>query len=109
MISEACCPSASLSSGGRLTTNEQGLGIHFVRERGKGPDPTPLLLTHGWPDSFYRFHKLIPMLTDPERFGGDQADSFDVIVPSVPGYGFSDRPRERGVGARKPPTSSRSW
>jgi pimeloyl-ACP methyl ester carboxylesterase len=75
-----------------------GLGLHFVHERGKGPDPTPLLLTHGWPDSFYRFHKLIPMLADPERFGGDPADSFDVIVPSVPGYGFSDRPRERGVG-----------
>jgi pimeloyl-ACP methyl ester carboxylesterase len=76
-----------------------GLGIHFVHERGKGPDPTPLLLTHGWPDSFYRFDKLIPMLTDPGRFGGDPADSFDVVVPSVPGYGFSDRPRERGVGS----------
>ena len=78
-----------------------GLGIHFVHERGKGPDPPTLLLTHGWPDSFYRFHKLIPMLTDPERFGGDPEDSFDVIVPSVPGYGFSDRPRERGMGGRQ--------
>jgi pimeloyl-ACP methyl ester carboxylesterase len=76
-----------------------GTGIHFIHERGKGPDPTPLLLTHGWPDSFYRFHKLIPMLTDPESYGGNATDSFDVIVPSVPGYGFSDRPQERGLGS----------
>ena len=78
-----------------------GTDIHFIHERGKGPDPTPLLLTHGWPDSFYRFHKLIPMLTDPERFGGDSADSFDVVVPSIPGYGFSDRPRERGMSGER--------
>ena len=58
----------------------------------------PILLLHGWPDSFYRFHKIIPMLTDPARFGGDPADSFDVVVPSLPGFGFSDRPRERGWG-----------
>jgi microsomal epoxide hydrolase len=74
-----------------------GLGIHFIHERGKGPNPLPLILTHGWPDSFYRYYKLIPMLTDPARFGGDPADSFDVIVPSLPGYGFSDRPRQRGM------------
>jgi microsomal epoxide hydrolase len=90
---------ARLNAFSHFKADVDGLGIHFVHERGKGPDPTPLLLTHGWPDSFYRFHKLIPMLTDPERFGGDPADSFDVIVPSVPGYGFSDRPRERGVGS----------
>jgi pimeloyl-ACP methyl ester carboxylesterase len=73
-----------------------GFGIHFIHEHGKGPDPMPLLLTHGWPDSFFRFHKLVPMLTDPTRYGGDPADSFDVVVPSLPGYGFSDRPTERG-------------
>jgi pimeloyl-ACP methyl ester carboxylesterase len=55
------------------------------------------VLTHGWPDSFYRFHKIVPMLTDPARYGGDPADSFDVVVPSLPGYGFSDRPTERGM------------
>jgi pimeloyl-ACP methyl ester carboxylesterase len=70
----------------------EGFGIHFIHERGKGPDPMPLVLTHGWPDSFFRFHKLVPMLTDPARYGGDPADSFDVVVPSLPGYGFSDRP-----------------
>ena len=78
-----------------------GFGVHFVHERGKGPDPMPLLLLHGWPDSFYRFHKIVPMLTDPERHGGDPADSFDVVVPSLPGFGFSDRPRERGWGQER--------
>jgi microsomal epoxide hydrolase len=89
---------ARLNELSHFKADVDGLGIHFVHERGKGQDPTPLLLTHGWPDSFYRFHKLIPMLTDPERFGGDPDDSFDVIAPSVPGYGFSDHPRERGLG-----------
>lgn len=74
-----------------------GVGIHFVHERGKGPDPPPIVLTHGWPDSFYRYAKVVPLLADPARFGGDPADAFDVVVPSVPGYGFSDRPRERGM------------
>lgn len=74
-----------------------GFGVHFVRERGKGPNPLPIVLTHGWPDSFFRMLKLIPLLTDPASHGGDPADSFDVIVPSLPGYGFSDRPTERGM------------
>ena len=74
-----------------------GFGLHFIHERGEGPNPLPILLAHGWPDSFYRFHKLIPLLTDPARYGGDPADSFDVVVPSLPGYGFSDRPTDRGM------------
>ncbi|WP_292518621.1 epoxide hydrolase family protein [Methanoculleus sp.] len=74
-----------------------GMGIHFIHERGKGPDPLPIILTHGWPDSFYRYAKIIPMLTDPAAHGGDPADAFDVVVPSMPGYGFSDRPHERGM------------
>lgn len=73
-----------------------GFGLHFIHERGTGPNPRPLLLLHGWPDSFYRMVKIIPMLTDPARYGGDPADSFAVIVPSLPGFGFSDRPSERG-------------
>ena len=77
-----------------------GFGLHFIHERGKGLNPLPLLLTHGWPDSFWRFHKVIPMLTDPERFGGDAEDAFDVVVPSLPGYGFSDRPTTQGVNAQ---------
>ena len=73
-----------------------GLSIHFIHERGKGPNPLPIILTHGWPNSFYRMHKIIPMLTDPESFGGNAADSFDVIVPSMPGFGFSDPVRKPG-------------
>ncbi len=68
-----------------------GIGIHFVYVKGKGETSKPLLLTHGWPDSFYRFHKVIPMLTDPASCGGDPAQSFDVIIPSIPGFGFSDQ------------------
>jgi pimeloyl-ACP methyl ester carboxylesterase len=68
-----------------------GIGIHFIHELGKGPNPIPIILTHGWPDSFYRFHKVIPMLTDPARYGSDPNICFDVIVPSIPGCGFSDR------------------
>jgi pimeloyl-ACP methyl ester carboxylesterase len=68
-----------------------GVGIHFIHERGKGPHPLPIILAHGWPDSFYRMHKIIPLLTDPASYGGDPADAFDVIVPSIPGYGFSDK------------------
>jgi pimeloyl-ACP methyl ester carboxylesterase len=74
-----------------------GLGIHFIYEHGKGPHPTPLLLTHGWPSSFFEMLKIIPLLTDPERHGGNAEDAFDVIVPSLPGYGFSDRPTRRGM------------
>jgi pimeloyl-ACP methyl ester carboxylesterase len=70
-----------------------GINLHFIHERGKGPNPTPLLLLHGWPDSFYRFYKIIPMLVDPEKDGGKAEDSFDVIVPSLPGFAFSDRPK----------------
>lgn len=68
-----------------------GVNIHFIHERGEGANRMPLLLTHGWPDSFYRFHKVIPMLTHPTRYGGKAEEAFDVIVPSVPGFGFSDR------------------
>lgn len=73
-----------------------GFGLHFLHVRGKGPRPIPLLLSHGFPDSFLRMIKLIPLLSDPAAHGGDAADSFDLVIPSLPGFGFSDRPRERG-------------
>jgi pimeloyl-ACP methyl ester carboxylesterase len=73
------------------------IGIHFIHERGKGPKPFPLILTHGYPDSFLRFTKIIPILTDPESFGGRAEDAFDVVVPDLPGYGFSDRPPKHGT------------
>jgi pimeloyl-ACP methyl ester carboxylesterase len=69
-----------------------GLGVHFIHARGRGPAPMPLLLTHGWPSSFVEMLEIIPLLADPGAHGGDPADAFDVVVPSVPGFGFSDRP-----------------
>ncbi len=92
-----CKQEAALNTFAHFKAEVDGIGIHFIHERGQGPNPTPIILTHGWPDSFYRMHKIIPMLTDPARFGGDPADSFDVIVPDLPGFGFSDRPRKPGM------------
>jgi pimeloyl-ACP methyl ester carboxylesterase len=77
----------------------EGLGIHFLHVRGSGPRPMPLLLTHGWPGSFLEFLRILPMLTDPAAHGGDAADAFDVVIPSLPGFGFSDRPTTGGVNA----------
>jgi pimeloyl-ACP methyl ester carboxylesterase len=68
--------------------------IHFIHARGCGPSPLPLILTHGWPGSFVEFLELIPLLTDPAAHGADDADSFDVVIPSLPGYGFSGLPPE---------------
>ena len=59
-----------------------GLLIHFIHEKGKGPSPVPLVVTHGWPGSFFEMYKTIPLLTDPGSHGGDPADAFDVVVPS---------------------------
>lgn len=74
-----------------------GFHIHFVHVRGKGPSPMPLIITHGWPGSFAEMVKLIPRLTDPVACGGKAEDAFHVVVPSLPGYGFSDRPQQRGM------------
>ena len=78
-----------MNSFAHYKTTIDGIPIHFIHEPGKGPNPTPLILSHGWPWTFWDFHKVIRPLTDPASFGGDPADAFDVIVPSLPGYGFS--------------------
>jgi pimeloyl-ACP methyl ester carboxylesterase len=78
-----------------------GLRIHFVHERGKGPRPLPLIITHGWPGSFVEMVKLLPLLVDPAAHGASADDAFDVVVPSLPGYGFSDRPREPGMNPNR--------
>jgi microsomal epoxide hydrolase len=78
-----------------------GLDIHCVHVRGVGPDPLPVVLTHGWPSSFYEMYKVIAPLSDPARFGADPADAFHVVVPSLPGYGFSSQPRARGMNAAR--------
>ncbi|MGL4290429.1 MAG: epoxide hydrolase family protein [Phreatobacter sp.] len=69
-----------------------GIDLHYLHVPGQGPDPTPLILCHGWPGSVFEFLSLIPRLTDPARFGGDPADAFTVIAPSLPGYGLSYAP-----------------
>ena len=71
--------------------------LHLIHEKGRGATPIPIILTHGYPVSFFRFYKLIPLLTDPAAHGGDDADSFDVVVPSLPGFGFSE-PRQKSGG-----------
>lgn len=76
-----------------------GIDLHYIHQPGVGPDPFPLLLSHGWPGSVVEFHKLIPLLTDPLRSGGDPADAFTVVAPSLPGYGFSFRPNQPRFGA----------
>jgi pimeloyl-ACP methyl ester carboxylesterase len=69
-----------------------GKKVHFIMEKGSGPDPQPLIVTHGWPGSVVEFLDIIDPLAHPERYGGDAKDAFTVIVPSIPGYGFSDPP-----------------
>jgi pimeloyl-ACP methyl ester carboxylesterase len=74
-----------------------GLNVHFIHRKGKGPKPFPLVITHGWPGSITEFVKIVGPLTDPASHGGDPADAFDVVCPSMPGYGFSDHPTEPGM------------
>ncbi len=76
----------------QFRTEIDGIPIHFIHVRGKGPNPKPLVLSHGWPWTFWEYRKVIDPLSDPGAHGGDPADAFDVVVPSVPGFGFSDRP-----------------
>src|SRR5258707_13220030 len=72
-----------------------GIDLHYLHVPGVGPDPTPLLLLHGWPGSVFEFLDIIPRLTDPTRFGGDPRDAFTIVAPSLPGYGLSFRPGQK--------------
>lgn len=74
-----------------------GQPIHYVHVRGKGPAPTPLILSHGFPWTFWDFHKMIGPLTDPAAYGGEPADSFDVVIPSLPGFAFSSPLSRAGI------------
>ena len=71
--------------------------VHFIHERGVGDAPLPIILTDGYPDSFLRFLKIIPLLTDPAAHRGNSRDAFDVVVPSLPGFAFSSRPTKAGA------------
>ena len=80
----------------QFLTEIDGLDIHFIHVRSSNPGAMPLILTHGWPGSIVEFLKLIGPLTDPVAFGGLAEDSFDVVIPSLPGFGFSGKPTEQG-------------
>ena len=84
---------ARLNALPQFRTEIDGFGLHYLHLKGKGPNPTPLLLMNGWPSSFAEYQKLAPMLADPAAFGGSAADAFDVVMPALPGFGFSDRPQ----------------
>ncbi|MBD2701676.1 epoxide hydrolase [Spirosoma sp. BT702] len=88
---------AYLNTFAHFKTEIDDIGIHFIHQKGKGKTSFPLLLIHGYPDSFFRFHKLIPLLTEADEEGF----SFDVVVPSMPGYGFSGIPAEEGMDPKK--------
>jgi len=83
-----------------FTTKVKDINIHFIREKGSGSNPTPLLIMHGWPGSVVEFFQIIKKLAHPEEFGGKIEDAFEVIVPSLPGFGFSGKP-SRPIGPRK--------
>ena len=83
---------ARLNAFAQFEVSLRGIDVHFLHVPGTGPSPCPLLLLHGWPGSVFEFLELIPRLTDPAHFGGDPADAFTVVAPSLPGYGLSFRP-----------------
>ena len=92
---------AHFNSFPQFTTTIDGLDVHFIHRKSSNPDAAPLLITHGWPGSVVEFHKIIEPLADPTAHGGDAADAFDVICPSLPGYGFSGKPEATGWGVGK--------
>ena len=91
---------AEINRFSNFTTIVDDIEMHFIHEKGSGSNPTPLLLMHGWPGSVVEFLHIIEKLAHPEKFGGNTEDAFDVIVPSLPGFGFSGRP-PKPIGPRK--------
>jgi len=97
---------AWLNEAGQYKTTIDGLGIHFLHVRSPQADAMPLLLCHGWPGSVLEFRKLVGPLADPAAYGGDPADAFHLVIPSMPSFGFSDKPRAPGW---TPPRIARAW
>ncbi|MDA7751696.1 epoxide hydrolase [Candidatus Pelagibacter sp.] len=91
---------AEINKFSNFITTIEGIEIHFIHKKGSGSNPTPLLLIHGWPGSVVEFLHIIEKLAHPEKFGGKIEDAFDVVVPSLPGFGFSGRP-SKPIGPRK--------
>lgn len=97
---------AMLNGWGQYKTLVDGLDIHFLHIRSPEADALPLLLTHGWPGSVIEFHKVIGLLTNPVEHGGKAADAFHLVIPSLPGFGFSDKPEQSGWGVER---IARAW
>jgi pimeloyl-ACP methyl ester carboxylesterase len=85
----------------QFTTQIDGLEIHFIHLRSRHENATPLVLVHGWPGSAYEFRRIVPMLTEPEKHGGRPEDAFHVVCPSLPGFGFSEKPHQRGWNSQR--------
>jgi pimeloyl-ACP methyl ester carboxylesterase len=97
---------AELNTLPQFTTTIDGLEIHFIHVRSRHPNALPLIINHGWPGSIIEQMKLIGPLTDPTAYGGKAEDAFDVVIPSMPGYGFSGKPTSTGWG---PERMGRAW
>lgn len=92
---------ARLNRLAQFKTEVDGLGVHFVHMRSPHADAMPLIMTHGWPGSIVEFTKVIGPLTNPTAHGGEAADAFHLVCPSLPGFGFSDKPRTTGWGVER--------
>lgn len=92
---------AKLNAYPQFITNIDGLDIHFIHIRSKNPKALPIILTHGWPGSIFELMKVIDPLTNPVAYGGKAEDAFDVVIPSIPGYGFSEKPTTTGWGPNR--------
>ena len=92
---------AQLNRFAQFKTEIDGLGIHFLHVRSPHADALPLVITHGWPGSFVEFHKVIEPLANPTAYGGDAKDAFHVVCPTLPGYGYSDKPSRAGWSCQK--------
>ena len=92
---------AKLNAYPQFITNIDGLDIHFIHIKSPHPNALPLIITHGWPGSVFEQIKLVGPLTDPTKYGGKAEDAFDVVIPSLPGFGFSGRPTEAGWGLER--------
>ena len=92
---------ARLNAFPQFRTDIDGLGIHFLHVRSPVEDAAPLVITHGWPGSIVEFLKIIGPLSDPASHGGSDADAFHLVIPAIPGYGFSDKPAQHGWGVQR--------
>jgi hypothetical protein len=90
----------------QFKTRIDGLDIHFIHVKSRHPNALPIILTHGWPSTILLFSEVIGPLTDPTSHGGTAADAFDVVIPSLPGFGFSEKPVESGWNAER---TARAW